>query len=583
MRLQNRLNQYQRLYNKNGLQPQVTSVAALAAIFFCSERHTRTLITQFQQAGWISWSSQAGRGKRAEITCLQRPETLRESHLQKLLADGEHSAALQFSQLDPQHLNALLAPHLGGQWQEDAPTLRIPYYRALQRLDPQTLTGRAEQHIAHTLHAGLTRFVTGNSSPQPDLAHHWQISEEGNVWQFFLRSQLYWHNGERLLVRQLCQLFEQLRDAPRSRHSLQNVESVSQPHALCLQFRLRKPDYWLAHRLADLSCLLFHPHDPTLGAGPFKLTHFAPERVRLEQHAYYHLQRPFLAAIEYWISPRLFEGRGRDNVSCQHPVRITLGEKNQMALVRPVKRSTSLGFCYLALNQKRNTLTPQQAQKIIGLVQQSGLLDNLPIDCNLVKRSREMLPGWPLPESQPAADVALPAKLSLLFHPPVELELVAEALKAALAEHGCALECHYHAGRLWDNALQLANVDLLLGDRLIGEAPVATLENWLRQDPLWAAILGDQDLQQQNQHLLAIQQHPSESLREEKLRRHFFQLMQQGTLTPLFNYQYQVSAPPGVSGVQLTALGWFDFCQAWLPPPVSKFDGFSLLTSAKRQ
>lgn len=574
MRLLNRLNQYQRLYNKTGLEMQPTTVAALAALFFCSERHTRTLLLQFQQAGWIRWSAQAGRGKRAEITCLQTPESLRENHLQKLLTDGEHSAALQLTQLDPQRLNALLAPHLGGQWQEDAPTLRIPYYRELQKLDPQTLTGRAEQHIAHALHAGLTRFVTGDPAPRPDLAHRWQISQEGKVWRFFLRSQLYWHSGERLLTRQLHQLFERLRTASRSRHSLDNVEEITQPHALCLQFRLNKPDYWLAHRLADLSCLMFHPNEPTLGAGPFKLAHFAPERVRLEQHVGYHLQRPLLAAIEYWISPRPNAGRDEDNVSCQHPVRITLGEKSELALVRPVKRITSLGFCYLALNQKKNGLTPEQARKIIGLIQRSGLLENLPIDPNLVKRSREMLPGWPLPAACSAFEdekaVTLPAKLSLLFHPPIELQRVAEALKSVLAAHGCELESRYHAGRLWDDAAGLAEADLLLGDRLIGEAPVATLENWLRQDPLWEAILSTDRLQQQQSRLLAIQQYPSESLREQKLREHFFELMQQGTLTPLFNYQYQVSAPPGVNGVRLTAWGWFDFCEAWLPPPVEE-------------
>lgn len=37
-------------------------------------------------------------------------------------------------------------------------------------------------------------------------------------------------------------------------------------------------------------------------------------------------------------------------------------------------------------------------------------------------------------------------------------------------------------------------------------------------------------------------------------------------LTPLFNYQYQVSAPPGVNGIRLNARGWFDFSAAWLPP-----------------
>jgi len=565
MRLQNRLNQYQRLYVKVGNQPSALTVADLAGIFCCSERHTRTLLTQFQHAGWISWQSQAGRGKRASIHCLTSPESLRESYLQQLLKNGDHSAALQLSEMDPKHLNALLAPHLGGQWQADAPTLRIPYYRSMQPLDPQTLTGRAEQHLAHTLHAGLTRFITGEPLPQPDLAHHWQISNNGKTWRFFLRSQLYWHNGEPVTAGQLCSRFEALRQSPRSRHSLATVAQLSQPHALCLQFDLHAPDYWLAHRLADLNCLLAHPDDALCGAGPFRLASFAPELVRLEQHAYYHLQHPFLAAIEFWITPQLFAQK--DNVSCQHPVRIMLGEQDEIADVKPVKRSTSLGFCYIAANLRRGLLSSEQAQKIIMIIQRSGLLNRLPIDHDLVKPSKEMLPGWQIPDHD-VPQVVLPAKLTLVFHPPVELEFVAEALKSRLAAEGCKLEILYHPGRLWDDEASLATADLLLGDRLIGEAPEATLETWLRQDPLWSGILSDDDILKQQEQLLSVQQIPLANKRADELRDHFYHLMQRGIITPLFNYQYQVSAPPRVNGVQLTAWGWFDFCQAWIPPPL---------------
>ncbi|MGG5214723.1 MULTISPECIES: SgrR family transcriptional regulator [Rahnella] len=565
MRLQNRLNQFQRLHLKTGSFPVQLTVAELADIFCCSERHTRTLLTHFQDAGWIEWKSQAGRGKRASLCCLRTPEDLRGTYLQELLINGEHSAALQLSQLDPTHLNALLAPHLGGQWQEDAPTLRIPYYRPLQSLDPLTLTGRAEQHLAHTIHAGLTRYIPGNSAPQPDLAHHWQVSNNGKTWQFFLRSQLFWHNGEPLKTAQLMARFQQLKNSSRGKHNLASVTRLSQPHALCLQFDLDKPDYWLAHRFADLNCLLSHPEDPHIGAGPFRLTTFSPELVRLEQHTLYTLQHPYLAAIEFWITPQLFAQK--NNVSCQHPVRIILGEQEELARVKPVRRSTSLGFCYIAANLRRGVLNETQARKIVRLIQRSGMLNNLPIDHDLVKSSKEMLPGWPIPLHDDA-DVPLPEKLTLLFHPPVEFELVAQALKERLAKEGCRLEVGYHAGRLWEDDTLLRSADLLLGDRLIGESPEASLENWLQQDPLWPEILRDEDYACQQQRLEVIQQIPQENRRSDELRDHFFQWMKSGIVTPLFNYQYQVSAPPRISGVQLTAWGWFDFCQAWVPPPL---------------
>ena len=62
------------------------------------------------------------------------------------------------------------------------------------------------------------------------------------------------------------------------------------------------------------------------------------------------------------------------------------------------------------------------------------------------------------------------------------------------------------------------------------------------------------------------QAQPDDSLRIAALKRIFTRLMREAILTPLFNYQYQVSAPPGVNGIRLNARGWFDFSEAWLPP-----------------
>lgn len=565
MRLVHRLNQYQRLYQQLGSTPVAITVGELAAMFYCSERHARTLVQQMHEQGWLSWHSQAGRAKRAQLQCLKTPDELRAAHLQRLLLQGDHQGALEMAQLAPQHLQELLSPHLGGQWQEGSPTLRIPYYRTLEKLDPLLLTGRAEQHLVTTVYAGLTRFNTGNPEPQPDLAHHWQIGENGLRWQFFLRSHLRWHNGEALTGQQLLQTLNNLLNHPRSRPLLSSVATISLPHALCIQFDLHIPDYWLAHRLAELPCLITHPELPALGAGPFKLALNEPHLVRLEQHPYYHLQHPYLESIEYWITPDLLTNR--TDTSCQHPVRITIGQQEELAQARPVQRSMSLGWCYLAINQRRGMLSEAQGQKLLALIQHSGLLATLPLPHGVITPSHEMLPGWSLPK-HPIEAVELPAKLTLLYRPPVELETMTQALQQLLAAHGCQLEIHYYAGKRWQSAEQVTEADLLLADNLIGEAPEATLESWLRRDVLWQGILKEEDWQHQQQILRHIQQCPTQQQRYTLLKDYYQQLMGAAILTPLFNYQYQVSAPPRIHGVMLTAYGWFDFCQAWLPPPL---------------
>ena len=117
-----------------------------------------------------------------------------------------------------------------------------------------------------------------------------------------------------------------------------------------------------------------------------------------------------------------------------------------------------------------------------------------------------------------------------------------------------------------------------MGDRLIGECPEYTLEQWVRCDPLWPNLLSGQQMAHLNATLDSVQCNLPFAERCRHLHQVFYQLMDEAQLTPLFNYHYQISAPPGVEGVALNALGWFDFTKAWLPPPA---DGAGECTPAE--
>lgn len=165
MRLLNRLNQYQRLWQPSAGKPQTVTVSELAERCFCSERHVRTLLRQAQEAGWLEWQAQSGRGKRGQLRFLVTPESLRNAMMEKALETGKQQDVLELAQLAPGELRTLLQPFMGGQWQNDTPTLRIPYYRPLEPLQPGFLPGRAEQHLAGQIFSGLTRFDNNTQRP----------------------------------------------------------------------------------------------------------------------------------------------------------------------------------------------------------------------------------------------------------------------------------------------------------------------------------------------------------------------------------------------------------------------------------
>ncbi|EOV9699194.1 SgrR family transcriptional regulator [Cronobacter sakazakii] len=94
MRLLNRLNQFQRLWQPSEGAPQAVTISELAARCFCSERHMRTLLRQLEQHGWLRWRAQSGRGKRGELIFLVSPHTVRASMMETVLSQGQTHNAL---------------------------------------------------------------------------------------------------------------------------------------------------------------------------------------------------------------------------------------------------------------------------------------------------------------------------------------------------------------------------------------------------------------------------------------------------------------------------------------------------------
>ncbi|HCM9137148.1 TPA: SgrR family transcriptional regulator [Enterobacter cloacae] len=566
MRQLNRLKQYQRLWQPSEGAPQQVTIAELASRCFCSERHVRTLLRQAQEAGWLNWHGQSGRGKRGELRFYVSPESLRNTMMEEALKHGQQHNALELAQLAPEELRELLHPFLGGQWQNDTPTLRIPYYRSLDALQPGFLPGRAEQHLAGQIFSGLTRFNGNSSEPTGDLAHHWEVTDGGLRWHFYIRSTLHWHNGDKIETAQLQRSLKALLMLPALRKLFQSVLDIEVTHPQCLTFTLHQPDYWLPHRLATYCSRLAHPDQPMTGSGPFRLSVFDSELVRLESHEQYHLSHPLIKAIEYWITPTLFDyGLG---TSCRHPVQIAIGEPDELESLRLVSNSTSLGFCYLTLKQS-DRMSELQARRLINIIHLSTLLHTLPLNEGLITPTEELLPGLPIPRWPDLTHVPLPAALTLVYHLPVELHTMANQLKQYLAQQGCELTVIFHDAKTWDGCPQLADADMMMGDRLIGEAPEYTLEQWLRCDTLWPHLLSAPQVAHLQATLDAVQTQADEQARHAGLRAIFTRLMENAVLTPLFNYQYQISAPPGVNGIRLNTRGWFDFTEAWLPAPRS--------------
>jgi oligopeptide transport system substrate-binding protein len=65
-----------------------------------------------------------------------------------------------------------------------------------ESLDPAIITGQADARICLTLFEGLIRYNPTNATPLPGLAERWDISSDGRVYTFHIRTNALWSTGQ---------------------------------------------------------------------------------------------------------------------------------------------------------------------------------------------------------------------------------------------------------------------------------------------------------------------------------------------------------------------------------------------------
>lgn len=65
-----------------------------------------------------------------------------------------------------------------------------------ESLDPAIITGLSEMRIVSGLFEGLTRLNPKTVAPEPSISDHWEISPDGLVYTFHIRTNAVWSTGE---------------------------------------------------------------------------------------------------------------------------------------------------------------------------------------------------------------------------------------------------------------------------------------------------------------------------------------------------------------------------------------------------
>jgi oligopeptide transport system substrate-binding protein len=89
-----------------------------------------------------------------------------------------------------------LAVFVFGCTREPPADLTIVNYAEPESLDPAIITAQSDMRIVTALFEGLTRLEPVNAAAVPGLAQRWDVSPDGKIYTFHLRTNLTWSTGE---------------------------------------------------------------------------------------------------------------------------------------------------------------------------------------------------------------------------------------------------------------------------------------------------------------------------------------------------------------------------------------------------
>ena len=176
-----------------------------------------------------------------------------------------------------------------------------------------------DQDLSALIFDGLTR-LDGQGKIQPNLATHWDVSDDGLSYEFQLRRNVRWQDGVRLTVDDVIFTIGLMQDpafpGPPSLHTLWQGVTIEKVDDDKIRFTL--PELFPAflsfttvgilpkHILDDVAAvdLISHPFNlQPIGTGPFILEEINAEVARLSSNPFYRATKSRLTTFELHFYP----------------------------------------------------------------------------------------------------------------------------------------------------------------------------------------------------------------------------------------------------------------------------------------
>ncbi len=267
-----------------------------------------------------------------------------------------------------------------------------------------------DRDLASLIFTGLTR-ADENGTLQPDLASSWDISPDGLLITFTLRSDVRWQDGAPFSADDVLFTIHSIQDpaykGPPDLAAFWRTVAVTSTNASTIRFQLTQPyapfmNYTTIgilpeHILKDVAPgdmfqNLFNRHP--IGTGPFMLTELTADHAFLDANPYFYGQRPYLARIQFKFYPdyeSIFAAYNREEVEGISRILPQYLSKAETLTRLKLYTSRLAGYTMVLLNLDKPQFQDKQVrqallyaidrQRIISnILQGQALIANSPIE-----------------------------------------------------------------------------------------------------------------------------------------------------------------------------------------------------------
>ncbi|QTD42548.1 ABC transporter substrate-binding protein [Sporosarcina sp. Te-1] len=299
--------------------PAETTVALLAGMLNCSERHVKNIMNALHDEQVIHWATARGRGKKPRLTLLLSKDDILMAEARRLVETDRFREAFlvveAMSQPGKEEFHQWFTNSLGlsrkREKEEELDTLRYPFYETQLIMDPMLIKSRHDAHMVQQIFDRLLEFDAETGKLLPRIAHHWETTD-GKRWTFYIHKGILFHHGRRLTSEDVRNTFERLQNEGGLFPEIRNMTVC---HETVIQFDLKWVDYLFPRSLATGRASII-PIEKVkegdfqqmpIGSGPYQLLDNNENMIQLEVNPLYFSTRPWLDRIEIIKTPAEYE------------------------------------------------------------------------------------------------------------------------------------------------------------------------------------------------------------------------------------------------------------------------------------